>query len=167
MIDIIYTTVYNLKPHLISNPGRTQGLVDESLPGPQVLSPPHTTTQGLLAGLLRLGTDFFGARLSSMATMWTSDTYRTHWNASFPSRTDPFTYIAAVDNVQTESAKSLDKFKMEIYLLLNFVQQKYYTTFTFNPLRRLSTLLTLSEGAVAAPQIAHRSSLHKNLIKFN
>ena len=31
--------------------------------------PPPTTTQGLLAGLLRLGTDFFGARLSSMATL--------------------------------------------------------------------------------------------------
>ena len=127
-ICFLGSTCYKLKPHLISNPGRTQGLVDESLPGPQVLSPtPHSRAAGWIITrghrFLCRSNKLHGKNmneLNSMATMWTSDTYRTHWNASFASRTDPFTYIAAVDNVQTESAKSLEKLKWKFifYLIL-------------------------------------------------
>ena len=45
----------------------------------------------------------------------------------------------------------LTYFLNEIYLILKFLQ-KYYTTLTFNPLRRRNTLLTLSERAVVTPQ---------------
>ena len=167
VIDIIYTTVYNLKPHLISNPGRTQGLVDESLPGPQVLPPSHHHHSRAAGWIITPGHRFLWRSIKlhgNNENIWhISDTLKCFickWNR-------PFHLYCCSRQRPNRIRKSLDKFKMEIYLLLHFVQQKYYTTFTFNPLRRLSTLLTLSEGAVAAPQIAHRSSLHKNLIKFN